>query len=264
MPWSTSVTASTSQSFSIGDGAAMAYRVGAELVDLEFNQYYGTDVIWPPSVKGTIFLYELMIPDFVDGEITDKDGNPIIDKPLPIRDDAIKIIFNVIKEGRRTEHGGVYYDTTKSPKTEEEISQVFKDMTPKHYRFLRDAAGIDAVEVSGGTFLSGPKVPFRREITFERDQAYFRKAARALKKMSKLPVILVGGIRSYLLAERLVSEGIMDYISMCRPLIREPILIKRWQSGDLRKATCISCNGCFGPARAGRGILCVQDIQWKP
>ena len=60
------------------------------------------------------------------------------------------------------------------------------------------------------------------------------------------------------------SRIVRDYISMCRPLIREPILIKRWQSGDLRKATCISCNGCFGPARAGRGILCVQDIQWKP
>jgi 2,4-dienoyl-CoA reductase-like NADH-dependent reductase (Old Yellow Enzyme family) len=126
-----------------------------------------------------------------------------------------------------------------------------------------DAAGIDAVEVSGGTFLSGPMVPFRREITFERDQAYFRKATRALKKMSKLPVILVGGIRSYLLAERLVTEGVTDYISMCRPFIREPMLIKRWQSGDLRKATCISCNGCFGPARAGRGVLCVEDTQWK-
>jgi 2,4-dienoyl-CoA reductase-like NADH-dependent reductase (Old Yellow Enzyme family) len=127
-----------------------------------------------------------------------------------------------------------------------------------------DEAGIDAVEVSGGTFLSGPMVPFRREITFERDQAYFRKAARALKKLSKLAVILVGGIRSYLLAERLVTEGVTDYVAMCRPFIREPMLIKRWQCGDLRKATCISCNGCFGPARAGRGILCVQDIQWKP
>ncbi|MEE8416866.1 MAG: FAD-binding protein [Desulfobacterales bacterium] len=128
----------------IGDGIAMAYRAGVELVDLEFNQYYGTDVIWPPSVKGTILIYELMIEEFVNGEITDKDGNPIIDKPLPIRDDAIKIIYNVIKEGRGTEHGGVYFDTTKSPKSEEEIRDVFKTMTPKHYKFIAEAAGIDA------------------------------------------------------------------------------------------------------------------------
>ncbi|KKL65424.1 hypothetical protein LCGC14_2155110, partial [marine sediment metagenome] len=128
----------------IGDGIAMAYRVGAELVDLEFNQYYGTDVVWPPSVKGTIVIYELMIEDFINGEITDKDGNPIIEKPLPIRDDAIKTIYNVIKEGRGTEHGGVYFDTTKSPKSEEEIRDVFKMMTPKHYQFIADAAGIDA------------------------------------------------------------------------------------------------------------------------
>ena len=124
-------------------------------------------------------------------------------------------------------------------------------------------AGIDAIEVSGGTFFSGRRIPSRKEITFDRDQAYFRKASRALKKMGKIAVILVGGIRSYLLAERLVDEGVMDYIAMCRPFIREPMLIKRWQSGDLRKATCISCNGCFGPARSGRGILCVQDVQWK-
>lgn len=122
-------------------------------------------------------------------------------------------------------------------------------------------AGIDAIEVSGGTFLSGRLVPWRKEITFDRDQAYFRKACRSLKKMINLPLILVGGIRSYLLAERLVDEGVMDYIAMSRPFIREPMLIKRWQSGDLRKATCISCNGCFGPARSGRGILCVQDIR---
>ncbi len=128
----------------IGDGIAMAYRVGAELVDLEFNQYYGTDVVWPPSVKGTIVIYELMIEDFINGEIADKDGNPIIEKPLPIRDDAIKTIYNVIKEGRGTEHGGVYFDTTKSPKSEEEIRDVFKMMTPKHYQFIADAAGIDA------------------------------------------------------------------------------------------------------------------------
>jgi 2,4-dienoyl-CoA reductase-like NADH-dependent reductase (Old Yellow Enzyme family) len=126
-----------------------------------------------------------------------------------------------------------------------------------------DEAGVDAIEVSGGTFLSRRLLPFRKEITFDRDQAYFRKASRALKKIVNAPVILVGGIRSYLLAERLVDEGFADYIAMSRPFIREPMLIKRWASGDLRKATCISCNGCFGPAMSGQGIFCVQDKKWK-
>jgi 2,4-dienoyl-CoA reductase-like NADH-dependent reductase (Old Yellow Enzyme family) len=124
---------------------------------------------------------------------------------------------------------------------------------------MLDRTGIDAIEVSGGTLLSGKHIPFRKEITFERDQAYFRQAAKKLKARIKTPVILVGGIRSYLLAERLLDEGYTDYLSMSRPFIREPWLIARWQSGDLRKATCISCNGCLGAARSGRGIYCVQD-----
>jgi 2,4-dienoyl-CoA reductase-like NADH-dependent reductase (Old Yellow Enzyme family) len=74
--------------------------------------------------------------------------------------------------------------------------------------------GIDAIEVSGGTFFPGRRIPSRKEITFDRDQAYFRKASRALKKMGQVPVILVGGIRSFLLAERLVDEDVMDYIAM--------------------------------------------------
>ncbi len=126
-----------------GDLLSGAFRAGADIVDLEFNQYYGTDVIWPPSVRGTVVLYELMIEEFADGEITDKNGKPIIDKPLPIRDEALKIIYNVIKEGRGTPHGGVYFDATKSPKGEEAVREVFGGMTPKHYNFLIDAAGID-------------------------------------------------------------------------------------------------------------------------
>jgi len=130
-----------------GDALSIAYRAGAELVDLEFNQYYGTDVVWPPSVRGTVVLYELMIEEFADGEITDRDGNPIIDKPLPVRDEAIKTIFTVIREGRGTEHGGVYFDTTRSPKGEAAVREVFDTMTPKHYHFLIDAAGIDLARV---------------------------------------------------------------------------------------------------------------------
>jgi 2,4-dienoyl-CoA reductase-like NADH-dependent reductase (Old Yellow Enzyme family) len=124
---------------------------------------------------------------------------------------------------------------------------------------MLDDAGTNAIEISGGTLFSGRFVPFRKEITFEREQAYFRRTAKKLKARIRAPVILVGGVRSYLLAERLVDEGFADYISMSRPYIREPGLIARWQSGDLRKATCISCNGCMAAARSGRGMYCVQD-----
>ena len=76
-------------------------------------------------------------------------------------------------------------------------------------------------------------------------------------------MILVGGNRSFQVAERLVNEGLADYISMCRPLIREPDLINRWKSGDLRKSTCDSDNLCFGPAQKGEGIYCVTEERQK-
>jgi len=72
----------------------------------------------------------------------------------------------------------------------------------------------------------------------------------------KIPLMLVGGIRSFEWAERIVSEGYAEYISLCRPLIREPGLIRRWQSGDTRRSTCISDNGCFKPGLEGKGIYC--------
>ncbi len=48
-----------------------------------------------------------------------------------------------------------------------------------------------------------------------------------------------------------------DYISMCRPFIREPDLINRWKAGDLRRADCKSDNLCFKPALKGKGIYCM-------
>ena len=71
--------------------------------------------------------------------------------------------------------------------------------------------------------------------------------------------MLVGGIRSYNVAEQLVNKGVADYISLCRPLIREPSLINRWKSGDTAKATCLTDNKCFKPAMEGKGVYCVND-----
>ena len=73
----------------------------------------------------------------------------------------------------------------------------------------------------------------------------------------------MGGIRSLSVAERIIDQGLADYLSMSRPFIREPGLVKRWMSGDLSKATCLSDNQCFGPAMAGEGIYCVVEKKEK-
>jgi 2,4-dienoyl-CoA reductase-like NADH-dependent reductase (Old Yellow Enzyme family) len=124
---------------------------------------------------------------------------------------------------------------------------------------LLEKAGLDAIELSGGTLVSGKLSPSRAGIKTEDKEAYFRDAGRQLKQEVKIPVILVGGVRSPQVAEKLVAEGYADYLSMSRPFIREPDLVKRWQSGDRGKAKCVSDNQCFGPGMAGEGIYCVVE-----
>ena len=75
--------------------------------------------------------------------------------------------------------------------------------------------------------------------------------------------MLVGGIRTIETAERLVALEVADYISLCRPLIREPALVKRWKSGDLRPALCVSDSGCFTPGFKGKGVYCVVEEREK-
>jgi 2,4-dienoyl-CoA reductase-like NADH-dependent reductase (Old Yellow Enzyme family) len=120
-------------------------------------------------------------------------------------------------------------------------------------------AGIDAIEVSGGTFISGDLMPVRTGIVTEEDEAYFRAEARTFKQRIDIPIILVGGIRSFPIAEKIIEEHSADYISMCRPFIREPGLINRWRSGELSKATCLSDSKCLRPALAGKGVYCVVE-----
>ncbi len=123
--------------------------------------------------------------------------------------------------------------------------------------------GIDAIELSGGTWISGNNLPARKEISTPEKEAYFREAARVFKSKIDVPLILVGGIRSFEVADQLVEDGLADSISMCRPLIREPGLINRWKAGDHGRSTCISCNQCFEPARSGEGICCVVEKRMK-
>ena len=120
-------------------------------------------------------------------------------------------------------------------------------------------AGVDAIEVSGGTFASGDLMPVRTGIVTEADEAYFQTEARAFHQRIGIPIILVGGIRSFSIAARIIDEHSADYISLCRPFIREPGLINRWRSGDLSKTTCLSDSKCLRPALAGTGVYCVVE-----
>ncbi|MBA7682293.1 NADH oxidase [subsurface metagenome] len=128
---------------------------------------------------------------------------------------------------------------------------------------MLESAGIDAIELSGGTGLSLSKYSSSRvgKIDSKEKEVYYRDAARLYKEKITVPLILVGGIRSYEVAKELVEKELVDYISLCRPLIREPDLIKRWKRGNTERAACISCNKCFEPTRAGKGIYCVMENQ---
>jgi 2,4-dienoyl-CoA reductase-like NADH-dependent reductase (Old Yellow Enzyme family) len=124
---------------------------------------------------------------------------------------------------------------------------------------LFEKGGIDAIELSGGLLINPKLNPSRMGIKTEDKEAYFKEEAKAYKQKVQVPLILVGGNRSFAVAEGLIEEGVADYISMSRPFIREPDLINRWKSGDLRKAACKSDNMCFEPARKGQGIYCLTE-----
>jgi 2,4-dienoyl-CoA reductase-like NADH-dependent reductase (Old Yellow Enzyme family) len=124
---------------------------------------------------------------------------------------------------------------------------------------LLEQATVDAIEYSGGTVASPNTLmpPRPGALKSMENEVYYREAARLYKQKIKIPLMLVGGIRSYEVADELIKSNITDYISMSRTLICEPGLVKRWQGGDLRKAECISCNSCFGPPSGGEGFYCV-------
>jgi 2,4-dienoyl-CoA reductase-like NADH-dependent reductase (Old Yellow Enzyme family) len=124
---------------------------------------------------------------------------------------------------------------------------------------MLEAASIDGIELSGGTVASPEKLqpPRPGKLKIPDGEVFYREAARLYKQKVRVPLMLVGGIRSIETAERLVRDGVTDYISLSRPLICEPGLVKRWREGDRRKSECASCNSCFAPASDGRGVYCV-------
>ena len=157
-----------------GDGHALAYEAGAELIDMEFVQFHPTGMVWPPSVMG------ILVTEGVRGEggiLTNKEGKRFMFEAIPenyrhqtadneeegwrycqghkdarrppellTRDHVSRCIVREIKEGRGSPHGGVFLDISwiksKIPNAAEHIKRKLPSM---HHQF-KQLADIDITE----------------------------------------------------------------------------------------------------------------------
>ena len=97
---------------------------------------------------------------------------------------------------------------------------------------------IDGIEVSATD-------SSRKNIQIPYDEGYFKDYALSLKSVSDVPVILVGGHRTMESMEEILRNESADFLSLSRPLIREPDLPEKWKQDREYTARCISCNACF-------------------
>lgn len=117
-----------------------------------------------------------------------------------------------------------------------------------------EKAGMDCIEVSAG--VGNVSLVIKEN---EIDRPVFRLRVSAVKQAVNVPVAVVNGVRSLELAKDIIDSGDADLVSMCRPFIREPRLLVRWQKGDTRPALCISCNKCFPIVGRGEPLECGEE-----
>ncbi len=120
---------------------------------------------------------------------------------------------------------------------------------------LMNEAGLDAIELTGGTMFYLSRLFKRHSATSAEQEGYYRKACSEFRKQLSIPVILTGGVRSFEGAQNLIYNGICDFVGFNRPLTCEPNLIRHWAEGYYHKSGCTNCNGCVLKA-AQDGLLC--------
>ena len=133
-----------------GDGMALAYQAGAELMDMEFVQFHPTGMVWPPGVQG------ILVTEAVRGEggiLRNKAGERFMEKydpqrmELSTRDVVARSIYTEVKEGRGTEHGGAYLDISHKP------AEYVKKKLPSMYHQFKELADVD---ITKGPMEVGP------------------------------------------------------------------------------------------------------------
>ena len=122
------------------------------------------------------------------------------------------------------------------------------------------AWGFDSLEISQG--LRGRRyaeTEFRTGIRRPEEEAYFRDWCRRVKQAVDVPVMMVGGLRRPELMEAVLENREADFVSLCRPLIKEPGIINEWAAGSRREPGCISCNQCYEALIKGEPLHCAYE-----
>ena len=150
-----------------GDGHALAYEAGAELIDMEFVQFHPTGMVWPPGVRGILvtegvrgeggvlknaagerFMFRYM-PDMFKGDFADTEaeadawvkGDRKKNRRPPellTRDVVAKAIVKEIQEGRGSPHGGVFLDIASK-----QSPDYIKQKLPSMYHQFKELAHVD-------------------------------------------------------------------------------------------------------------------------
>ena len=114
-----------------------------------------------------------------------------------------------------------------------------------------ETEGLDGIEVSGGTAEAG-KGSMWEGLRSEEEEGYFVDSAAKVKAAVRIPVFGLGGWRTFKAMEKAVKQGRADFISLSRPLIKDPQLVRKFRIGEVGRSDCVSCNKCLNP----RGIRC--------
>jgi 2,4-dienoyl-CoA reductase-like NADH-dependent reductase (Old Yellow Enzyme family) len=143
-------------------------------------------------------------------------------------------------------------------------------------RLLESDAALDALELTGGSSFENPMYLFRgeppiRELTaamppllrlglgfavrrflidYPFEEAFFLPDARRVREAVGMPLILLGGVNRLETVQRALDEG-FAFVAMGRALLREPALVRRWQSGDRGESLCTHCNKCIPTIYSG-------------
>ena len=118
---------------------------------------------------------------------------------------------------------------------------------------MMQQAGLDGLEISGGFCFQKKQYPAAFAVMGHHGG---REAARRFHEELSIPVIMVGGIRTFDFAEDILARGEADMVGLCRPLIREPSLGRRWHRGETVPSDCLSCNACVKLSRTSAGLSC--------